>query len=57
MQIILTPKEINLQEALDGTYSYKINNTRVEGFKTKKEALNHAQESFTKFIKEKYIGS
>jgi hypothetical protein len=52
MRIILTEEEINLQQAKDGTYSFRINNNvKVENIPTKEEAIKHAEklaEIFTK---------
>jgi len=55
MKIQLSEEEINLDKDSTGLYYYKLNDILVEGFKTRADALSHAQLTFAKFIKEKYI--
>lgn len=57
MKIQLTDQEINLKKDSTGFYYYKLNGILVEGFKTSTEALQHAQRSFTDFIKNKYLSN
>lgn len=56
MKIQLTEEEINLK-ATEGedTFEYKLNGTKVEEFKSRSDALKHAQYSFRDFITEKYL--
>jgi len=55
MKIQLSEEEINLDKDSTDLYYYKLNDILVEGFKTRVDALSHAQLTFAKFIKEKYI--
>jgi len=55
MKIQLTEEEINLDKDSTDLYYYKLNDILVEGFNSRAEALSHAQLTFAKFIKEKYI--
>jgi len=57
MKIQLSEEEINLDKDSTGLYYYRLNGILVEGFKSRADALSHAQLTFSKFIKEKYIKS
>lgn len=55
MRIILTEEDISLVKKRKNSFEYRMNKTKVEGFKTAKEAINHAEERMTEFIKDKYF--
>ena len=55
MKIYLNDQDINLKKGDKDLFEYKLGNKKVEGFKTKVEAVTHAEESFTEFIGEKYF--
>ena len=55
MRIILNKKDINLVTNENGLLEYTVNGIKVEGFKRAKDALNHAEEKITEFIKDKYF--
>ena len=55
MRIHLTENEIGLQKAEDNTYYFRINqDVKVENFKTKEEALNHAEKLAAMYLRQKF---
>ena len=55
MKIELTEKEINLQQAKDGTFFFRINeNVLVENLPTKEEALKHASKLAKIFVRQNF---
>lgn len=55
MRINLTENEIGLQQSEDGTYFFRINqDVKVENFKTKEEALSHAEKLAAMYLRQKF---
>lgn len=53
MKLQVTPREINLKQDEDGTYSYRINgNMKVEGIKSERDALEDAENKLMKLIRQ-----
>jgi len=54
MRIVLNKNHIDIKLNDDGLYYYRIGGRKVEGFKSKRKAFKHDQNSLEDYINEKF---